>query len=128
MALLAFGARLQECLKAADHLQSLGLSTTVADARFAKPLDEDLIRRLVRHHEVLVTIEEGAIGGFGTQVLHFLARADLFEASCRIKTMHMPDRFVPHATPKEQYADAGLTEKAIVAEVMAAFGDTGART
>ena len=123
VALLAFGARLQECLKAADHLQGLGLSTTVADARFARPLDEDLIRRLVQDHAVLVTVEEGAIGGFGTQVLHYLARSDLLAAGCRIKTMHLPDRFVAHATPKEQYAEAGLTEKAIVAEVMAAFGD-----
>ncbi|MGE0238862.1 MAG: 1-deoxy-D-xylulose-5-phosphate synthase [Parvibaculaceae bacterium] len=122
VALLSFGARLQDCLKAADHLHSLGLSTTVADARFAKPLDEDLIRRLVHGHEILVTVEEGAIGGFGTQVLHYLARADLLAAGCRIKTMHLPDRFVPHATPKEQYADAGLTEKAIAAEVMAALG------
>jgi 1-deoxy-D-xylulose-5-phosphate synthase len=121
VALLSFGARLQECLKAADQLQSLGLSTTVADARFAKPLDEDLIRRLVLGHEILVTVEEGAIGGFGTQVLHFLARANLFEAGCRIKTMHLPDRFVLHGAPKEQYEDAGLTEKAIVAEVMAAL-------
>jgi 1-deoxy-D-xylulose-5-phosphate synthase len=121
VALLSFGARLQECLKAADQLQSLGLSTTVADARFAKPLDEDLIRRLVLGHEILVTVEEGAIGGFGTHVLHFLARANLFEAGCRIKTMHLPDRFVLHGAPKEQYEDAGLTEKAIVAEVMAAL-------
>ncbi|MGE3871500.1 MAG: 1-deoxy-D-xylulose-5-phosphate synthase [Parvibaculaceae bacterium] len=123
VALLSFGARLQECLKAADHLQGLGLSTTVADARFAKPLDEDLIRRLVHGHEVLVTVEEGAVGGFGTQVLHHLARANLFNAGCRIKTMHLPDRFVAHGTPKEQYEDAGLTGKAIVAEVMGSFGD-----
>jgi 1-deoxy-D-xylulose-5-phosphate synthase len=124
VALLSFGARLQECLKAADQLQSLGLSATVADARFAKPLDEDLIRRLVLSHEILVTVEEGAIGGFGTQVLHFLARANLFESGCRVKTMHLPDRFVSHGTPKEQYEEAGLTEKAIVAEVMAALGPT----
>jgi len=123
VALLSFGARLQECLKAADHLQSLGLSATVADARFAKPLDEDLIRRLVHGHEVLVTVEEGAIGGFGTQVLHYLARGNLLNTGCRIKTMHLPDRFVAHGAPKEQYEDAGLTEKAIVAEVMAALGD-----
>jgi 1-deoxy-D-xylulose-5-phosphate synthase len=121
VALLSFGARLQECLKAADHLSGLGLSATVADARFAKPLDENLILRLVHGHEVLVTVEEGAIGGFGTQVLHYLARANLFNSGCRIKTMHLPDRFVAHAAPKEQYEDAGLTEKAIVAEVMGAL-------
>jgi 1-deoxy-D-xylulose-5-phosphate synthase len=123
VALLSFGARLQECLKAADHLQSLGLSTTVADARFAKPLDEDLVHRLVHGHEILVTVEEGAIGGFGTQVLHYLARANLFSSGCRIKTMHLPDRFVAHAAPKDQYEDAGLTEKSIIAEVMAALGN-----
>jgi 1-deoxy-D-xylulose-5-phosphate synthase len=121
VALLSFGARLQECLKAADHLSGLGLSATVADARFAKPLDEDLILRLVHGHEVLITVEEGAIGGFGTQVLHYLARCNLFNSGCRIKTMHLPDRFVAHAAPKEQYEDAGLTEKAIVAEVMGAL-------
>jgi 1-deoxy-D-xylulose-5-phosphate synthase len=125
VALLSFGARLQECLKAAEQLRSLGLSTTVADARFAKPLDEDLIRRLVQGHEVLVTVEEGAIGGFGTQVLHYLARANLLGSFCRIKTMHLPDRFVAHGTPREQYEDAGLTEKAIVAEVMGALDDPG---
>ncbi len=124
IALLSFGARLQECLKAADQLQSLGLSTTVADARFAKPLDEDLVRRLVQGHEVLVTIEEGAIGGFGTQVLHYLARANLFATGCRIKTMYLPDRFVSHGAPKEQYEDAGLSDKSIVAEVLGALGDT----
>jgi 1-deoxy-D-xylulose-5-phosphate synthase len=123
VALLSFGARLQECLKAADHLSSLGLSTTIADARFAKPLDEDLVRRLVHGHEVLVTIEEGAIGGFGTQVLHYMARANLFNSGCRIKTVHLPDRFIAHGAPKEQYEDAALTEKAIVAEVMGALGD-----
>ena len=127
IALLSFGARLRECLKAADQLQSLGLSTTVADARFAKPLDEDLIRRLAHGHEVLVTIEEGAIGGFGTQVLHYLARANLFNAGCHIRTMYLPDRFISHAAPKEQYEDAGLTEKSIVAEVLGALGDA-ART
>ncbi|MGE0004151.1 MAG: 1-deoxy-D-xylulose-5-phosphate synthase [Parvibaculaceae bacterium] len=127
VALLAFGARLQDCLKAADQLHSLGLSATVADARFAKPLDEDLVRRLVHGHEALVTVEDGAIGGFGTQILHYLARADLLAARCRVKTMHLPDRFVPHAAPKEQYADAGLTDKAIVAEVMAALGNGPAR-
>jgi 1-deoxy-D-xylulose-5-phosphate synthase len=127
VALLSFGARLQECLKAADHLMSLGLSTTVADARFAKPLDEDLVRRLVHGHEVLVTVEEGTIGGFGTQVLHYLARADLLSSGCRIKTMHLPDRFVAHATPKEQYEDAGLTGKAVVAEVISTLASEADR-
>ncbi len=120
VALLSFGARLQECLKAADHLGSLGLSTTVADARFAKPLDHDLIRRLAANHEILVTIEEGVVGGFGTRVLHYLAGID-FIGDCRVRVMTLPDRFIGHGTPAEQYADAGLSEKHIVAEVMAAF-------
>jgi len=121
VALLSLGARLQECLKAADDLASLGLSTTVADARFAKPLDEALVRRLVNNHEILITVEEGSIGGFGTQVLHFLARANLIGAGCKVRTMMLPDRFVAHASPKEQYDDAGLTARHIVAEVMAAL-------
>src|SRR5262249_19026297 len=92
-------------------------------ARFAKPLDEELIRRLVLGHQILVTVEDGAIGGFGTQVLHFLARANLLDAGCRINTMHLPDRLLAHATPKEQYADAAQPLKAVVGEVMAALGD-----
>jgi 1-deoxy-D-xylulose-5-phosphate synthase len=127
VALLSFGARLQECLKAADQLASLGLPATVADARFAKPLDEALIRRLVNGHEVLVTIEEGAIGGFGTQVLHYLARANLIGNGCKVRTMVLPDRFVSHGSPKEQYDEAGLTARHIVAEVAAALEGTKAR-
>jgi len=125
VALLSFGARLQECLKAADDLASLGLPATVADARFAKPLDEHLIRTLARNHEVLITIEEGAIGGFGTQVLHFLARANLIGEGCRVKPMFLPDRFVGHGSPKEQYDEAGLTARHIVAEVLATLNRNG---
>jgi 1-deoxy-D-xylulose-5-phosphate synthase len=122
VALLSFGSRLQECLKAADELKTLGISATVADARFAKPLDEALIRTLVKNHEALITIEEGAIGGFGTQVLHFLARANLIGEGCRVRTMYLPDRFVSHGAPREQYDEAGLTARHIVAEVAAALG------
>ena len=122
MALLSLGARLQECLKAADELSTRGLSITVADARFAKPLDEALVRQLIRNHEVLITIEEGAIGGFGTQVLHFAARNNLFSDACKIRTMFLPDRFVGHASPREQYEDAAMTSKDIVAEVFAGLG------
>ena len=122
VALLSLGARLQECLKAADELSSHGLSITVADARFAKPLDEVLIRQLIRNHEVLITIEEGAIGGFGTQVLHFAARNNLFSASCKIRTMFLPDRFVGHASPREQYEDVAMTSKDIIVEVFAGLG------
>ncbi len=122
VALLSLGARLQECLKAADELAARGLSITVADARFAKPLDEALIKQLIRDHEVLITIEEGAIGGFGTQVLHFAARNNLFSEACKIRTMFLPDRFVGHASPREQYEDAAMTSKDIIVEVFAGLG------
>ena len=79
----------------------------------------------MHNHEVLVTIEDGAIGGFGTQVLHYLARGNLFNSGCHVRTMYLPDRFVSHAAPKEQYEDAGLTEKAIIAEVVGALSETG---
>ncbi len=121
VALLSFGARLAECLKAADHLASLGLSTTVADARFAKPLDHELVKRLVENHEILLTIEEGSIGGFGTQVLHLLAGQNLLSAGCKIRTMFLPDVFVGHGMPQEQYEQAGLTARHIAAEIMAAL-------
>ena len=97
VAILSLGARLQECLKAADELATRGLNISVADARFAKPLDEKLIEQLVLNHEVLITIEEGAIGGFGTQVLHFLARNNLLSTGCKVRTMFLPDRFIDHA-------------------------------
>jgi 1-deoxy-D-xylulose-5-phosphate synthase len=122
VALLSLGARLQECLKAADELAIRGLSITVADARFAKPLDEALIRQLIRKHEVLITIEEGAIGGFGTHVLHFAARNNLFSDACKIRSMFLPDRFVGHASPSEQYEDAAMTSKDIIAEIFAGLG------
>jgi 1-deoxy-D-xylulose-5-phosphate synthase len=122
VALFSFGARLQECLKAAHSLAAQGLSTTVADARFAKPLDEELARSLVENHDVLITVEEGAIGGFGTQVLQYLARANLLDCGCRVRPMTLPDRFVGHGSPQEQYRDSGLEAENIIAEVKAALG------
>jgi 1-deoxy-D-xylulose-5-phosphate synthase len=121
VALLSFGARLAECLKASDQLASLGHSTTVADARFAKPLDHDLVKRLVHNHEILLTIEEGSIGGFGTQVLHYLAASNLLSGRCKIRTMFLPDIFVDHGTPMEQYEQAGLTAGHITVETLAAL-------
>lgn len=121
VALLSFGARLQHCLAAADQLDGHGLSTTVADARFAKPLDTDLIMRLMREHEVLITIEEGSIGGFGSHVLHFLAGNDLLRSGKIVRPMFLPDRFVGHGAPKEQYQDAALETDHIVAEVFQAL-------
>ena len=122
VALLSFGARLGECLAAADELAARGLSTTVADARFAKPLDEDLVRRLAREHEVLVTVEEGAIGGFATQVLQFLALSGQLDAGLKIRPLTLPDRFIDHDKPELQYEEAGLNASAIVTTVLMALG------
>jgi 1-deoxy-D-xylulose-5-phosphate synthase len=101
VALLSYGARLAECLKAADQLAGYGLSTTVADARFAKPLDTDLVARLARHHEVLVTVEEGAIGGFGSQVLQLLATDGLLDRGLKVRPMVLPDRFIDQDKPEQ---------------------------
>jgi len=122
VALLSFGTRLQDCLAAAEELGAAGLSTTVADARFAKPLDEDLVRRLARSHEVLVTVEEGAIGGFATQVLQFLAHEGLLESGLKVRPLVLPDAFVDHAKPEKMYADAGLDAAGIVRTVFVALG------
>jgi 1-deoxy-D-xylulose-5-phosphate synthase len=122
VALLSYGARLAECLKAADELAALGLSTTVADARFAKPLDTDLILRLARDHEVLVTIEEGAIGGFGSAVMQTLAEHGVLDRGLRVRMMVLPDVFLDQDTPAAMYATAGLDAKGIVTKVFEALG------
>ena len=122
VAILSFGTRLQECLKAADKLASYGLSATVADARFAKPLDTALVRQLAAHHEVLVTVEEASIGGFGAHVLHFAAWDGLLDKGLKIRPLVLPDRFIDHDTPDRMYETAGLDAKAIVATVLSAFG------
>ncbi|MCR4266736.1 1-deoxy-D-xylulose-5-phosphate synthase [Nitratireductor sp. ZSWI3] len=127
VALLSLGGRLQDCLKAAEELDAAGLSTTVADARFAKPLDKELIRRLAREHEVLIPIEEGSIGGFGSHVLHFLAHEGLLETGLRVRPMAMPDRFVNHAKPERMVEDAGLDAAAIVRTVFVALGGRAER-
>jgi len=122
VALFSFGARLAECLKAADELAGLGLSTTVADARFAKPLDSDLLLRLAREHEVLLTIEEGAIGGFGAHVLHTLAENGMLDGGLKVRTMVLPDMFIDQDSSVAMYARAGLDAKAIVAKAFEALG------
>ncbi len=122
VALLSYGTRLHECLKAAEDLAARGLSTTVADARFAKPLDEALVRRLAREHEVLITIEEGAVGGFASHVLQYLATTGLLDGGLKIRPMVLPDRFIDHHKPEVQYAEAGLDAKHIVATALAALG------
>jgi 1-deoxy-D-xylulose-5-phosphate synthase len=125
VALLSYGCRLGECLEAAELLAARGLPATVADARFAKPLDHDLIRQLVAHHEVIVTVEAGAAGGFGAQVLHFLAGAGLLDSGLKIRTMHLPDRFIDQDKPEKMYAQAGLDADAIVRTAFSALGVTG---
>ena len=122
VAILSFGTRMTESLLAADRLAAMGLPTTVADARFAKPLDHDLIRQLVRHHEVLITIEEGAMGGFGAFVLHFLASEGLLDRGLKVRTLTLPDMFQEHDKPELQYALAGLDADGIVSTVLGALG------
>ena len=119
VALLSFGTRLADCLLAAEELDAAGLSTTVADARFAKPLDTDLVGRLAREHEVLITVEEGAVGGFGSQVLQFLAMNGLLDNGLKVRPLCLPDEFTDHAKPEKMYADAGLDAAGIVRTVFA---------
>jgi len=122
VALLNLGCRLGECLKAAQELAARGLSATVADARFAKPLDAALIRRLALEHQVLITIEEGSVGGFGSFVLNDLAHAGLLDGGLKIRPMTLPDRFIEQDTPVRQYDDAGLNARHIVATALQALG------
>jgi 1-deoxy-D-xylulose-5-phosphate synthase len=122
IALLSLGTRLGECLKAADDLAARGLPTTVADARFAKPLDEALVARLARDHEMLITVEEGAMGGFGAFVLHFLARSGLLDQGLRVRTLTLPDRFIDHDTPARMYDEAGLNAAQIARAALDALG------
>ncbi len=123
VALLSFGGRLGEALLAADELASRGLSTTVADARFAKPLDEDLIRRLAKEHQVLITIEEGSVGGFGSFVAHFLANSGHFDKGLRFRSMVLPDIFQDQDKPETQYVQAGLKKADIVTTALMALGE-----
>ncbi len=122
IALLSFGSRLQECLKAAQELDGMGLSTTVADARFAKPIDTDLVDRLARDHEVMITIEEGAVGGFAAHVMHHLAHSGALENGLKIRPMVLPDKFIDHDTPAKQYDTARLNAAHIVHMALGALG------
>ena len=122
VAILSLGTRLQEALKAADELAVRGFTTTVADARFAKPIDEELIRRLAREHEVLITVEEGSVGGFAAQVMQFLAREGMFDAGLKIRPMVLPDVFIDQDKPEKQYDLAGLDAANIVATALSALG------
>lgn len=122
VAILSFGTRLGEVLKAADLLSARGINPTIADARFAKPLDHDLIRDLAGRHEALITIEEGAVGGFGSHVAQFLGDEGAFDSGLRFRSMVLPDRFLDHASPEAMYAEAGLDAAGIEAKVLDALG------
>ncbi|PZR96761.1 MAG: 1-deoxy-D-xylulose-5-phosphate synthase [Stutzerimonas stutzeri] len=126
VALLSLGTRLAECISAAEQLGQRGLSTTVADARFAKPLDEELILRLAREHEVLVTVEEGSVGGFGSHVLQLLAREGVLDRGLKIRSLVLPDIFQDHNKPEAMYAEAGLDAAGIVRTVEKALGPASA--
>jgi 1-deoxy-D-xylulose-5-phosphate synthase len=128
IALLSLGTRLSECLKAADELAAMGLSATVADARFLKPLDTELVERLAREHEVLVTVEEGAVGGFAAHVLQHLAQQGLLDRGLKLRPLTLPDRFIDHDTPAKQYEAAGLGAKHIANAALAALGRAGDRS
>jgi 1-deoxy-D-xylulose-5-phosphate synthase len=122
LAILSFGARLAESLKAADELAAHGLSVTVADARFAKPLDNDLVLRLAREHEVLLTVEAGSVGGFASHVLELLASSGALDHGLKVRPLVLPDVFLDQDTPAAMYAKAGLDSKGIVAAALAALG------
>jgi 1-deoxy-D-xylulose-5-phosphate synthase len=122
IAILNFGARMKEVLLASERMAGYGLSPTIADARFAKPLDTALIRRLAREHEVLITVEEGSRGGFGAHVMHFLAHDGLLDRGLKFRPMTLPDVFQDQDTPEKMYAQAGLDADGIVATVLGALG------
>jgi 1-deoxy-D-xylulose-5-phosphate synthase len=121
VAILSLGTRLAEAEKAADQLDAMGLSTTVADLRFAKPLDSELIRKLLSTHEVAVTVEEASIGGLGAHVLTLASDEGLTDAGLKIRTMRLPDRFQEHDKPEKQYDEAGLNAPHIVETVLKAL-------
>ncbi len=121
IAILSYGARLEQCLAAAEQLSALGLSTTVADARFAKPIDEDLLSQLAKNHQVLISVEEGSIGGFGSHAATWLAQNAMLDGAVRFRPMIMPDRNFEHASQKDLYAQAGLDKAGIVATALKAL-------
>ena len=122
IALLSYGTRLGEVLAAADKLAALGLNPTVADARFLKPLDEELIASLAQNHDVLISTEEGGLGGFGSHVATFLASSGLLDGKLRFRPLMIPDTFVEHASQADMYAAAGLDRAGIVATALTALG------
>ena len=127
VAILSLGTRLADSLRAADELAARGLSTTVADARFAKPFDTALVEQLARHHGVLIIIEEGSVGGFGAAVMQHLALRGLLDGGVRVRPMTLPDRYIDHSTPAAQMIEAGLSAKDIVRTAMDALGRDAAQ-
>ncbi|WP_293210015.1 transketolase C-terminal domain-containing protein, partial [Parvibaculum sp.] len=123
VAILSLGTRLAEALKAADQLGALGFSATVADARFAKPLDEELVARLAREHEVFITVEEGSVGGFGSHVLDFLARSGALDKGLKVRPMALPDTFIDQDKPEKMYDTARLNAAQIVETALMALGN-----
>jgi 1-deoxy-D-xylulose-5-phosphate synthase len=124
VAILSFGTRLSEVLKAREALSARGLAPTVADARFAKPLDRELILQLAAHHEALITIEEGAIGGFGSHVAQLLAEEGIFDRGFKFRSMVLPDTFIDQSSPEDMYAVAGMNAAQIEAKVLDTLGVT----
>lgn len=128
IAILSLGTRLEETLKAADEFAAKGLSCTVADARFAKPLDVEMIRKLALNHDILITIEEGSIGGFGSHVLDYLSNEGLLEHGLKVRTLKLPDTFIDQGSPNDMYEEAGLTAKDIVRTALHALGHNDTNT
>jgi 1-deoxy-D-xylulose-5-phosphate synthase len=128
VSILSFGAHLQEAFSAADELDQMGISTTVADARFAKPLDTKLIKQLAENHEVLITIEEGSIGGFGSHVAHWLLNNQLLEKGLKYRSLFLADRFIDQASPSVMYKEAGLDISSIVGTALDALGIADVRS
>jgi len=124
VAILSLGSRLKDCLLAAEQLAALGLSTTVADARFAKPLDTELIKQMAQDHELLIILEEGSVGGFSSQVLHFLALEGLLDGGLKVRPMTLPDIFIDHASSEEQYKIAQLDSASIIDVVVKTLGNS----
>ncbi|KAG6523276.1 probable 1-deoxy-D-xylulose-5-phosphate synthase 2, chloroplastic [Zingiber officinale] len=122
VAILGYGSIVQTCLKAADSLRAYGVAATVADARFCKPLDVDLVRRLANEHEILITVEEGSIGGFGSHVMQFLSRKGFLDGRVKLRSMVLPDRYINHGSPQDQFESAGLTSKHIAGTVLNLLG------
>ncbi|MBA0688540.1 hypothetical protein Goari_006317 [Gossypium aridum] len=122
VAILGYGSIVQQCIEAANMLRSQNIYITVADARFCKPLDRDLIKQLANEHEILITVEEGSIGGFGSHVSHFLSLTGILDGPLKLRAMVLPDRYIDHGSPQDQIEEAGLSSRHISATVLSMLG------